>query len=189
MNYDLFRDINNLSGNGALDAVMKFSAKYVIYIVVVAFVVLLAAKLRDRLLRPIVLAVASLVLTFLLGLLAAALHAEKRPFQTHRVHLLVAHAAGQSFPSDHATAAFGISLAVAVFLSWRWGLALFVLALLIGFARVYDGIHYPGDIGGGLLVAVIGVGVIAALFQRSGPAALGAGAGRSRSRSVRRYQR
>ncbi len=35
------------------------------------------------------------------------------------------------------------------------GSALFVLTAWIGFARVYDGIHYPGDILGALLIAAL----------------------------------
>lgn len=97
-----------------------------------------------------------------------ARHPENRPFQTHKVHQLVAHASGQqSFPSDHAAAAFGISLAVIAFLPWRWGLLLLTMALLIEFARVYDGIHYPGDIAGTLLVGVVGVGTAALIFRRA----------------------
>ena len=42
----------------------------------------------------------------------------------------------------------------------RWGALLFVLALWIGFARVYDGIHYPLDIVGSFLAAVVGVGLV-----------------------------
>jgi len=86
---------------------------------------------------------------------AAALHPERRPFQTHHVHLLLTHAPGQSFPSDHATAAFAIALATIAFLSRPAGSVLFILAALIGFARVYDGIHYPGDILGAFLIAVL----------------------------------
>lgn len=166
MNYDLFRDINGLSGNGALDGVMKFSAKYVIFVAVAVAVVLCLAQLRRHRVVPVVATVAALVLTFLLGVLGGALYSERRPFQSHRVHELVAHAPGQSFPSDHATAAFGLALAALAFLSWRWGAVLFVLALLIGFARVYVGIHYPGDIGGGFLAAVVGVGIVALLHRR-----------------------
>ncbi len=163
MNYDLFRDINDLSGNGALDAVMRFSAKYLIFVAFALVALLCLDRLRRRVLAPVVATVAGLVLTFLLGLLAGALYAERRPFQTHRVHQLVAHASGQSFPSDHATAAFGLALATFAFLSRRWGIVLFLAALLIGFARVYVGVHYPGDIGGGFLAAVVGVGIVALL--------------------------
>lgn len=170
MNYDLFRDINNLSGNGAVDALMKFSAKYVIFIVALVVAVLCLERLRRRVVGPVAATVIALVLTFLLGLVGAALYTERRPFTSHpSAHRLVAHAAGQSFPSDHATAAFGLALATFAFLSRKWGAGLFVLALLIGFARVYVGIHYPGDIGGGFLAAVIGVGVVAVLYRRRSP--------------------
>lgn len=177
MNYDLFRDINDLSGDGTLDAVMRFSAKYVIFLAFALVAVLCLDRLRRRSLAPVVATVAGLVLTFLLGLLGGALYTERRPFQAHHVHQLVAHASGQSFPSDHATAAFGLALATLAFLSWRWGALLFLAALLIGFARVYVGIHYPGDIGGGFLAAVVGVGVVTLLYRRRGgrPARAGAG--------------
>lgn len=179
MNYRLFKTINDLSGNSSVDAVMKAAAKYAIAVSFAMLVVLCLLRLRERQLRAVVLSVAALVVTFVVSLVGATLYAEQRPFQTHRVHQLLAHAAGQSFPSDHATAAFGIALAISAFLSWRWGLVLFLVALLIGFARVYDGIHYPADIAGGLLAAVIGVGAVAALASRFRPATIPAGPGRA----------
>jgi undecaprenyl-diphosphatase len=160
VNYDLFKAINDLSGNGFFDGLMKDCAKYLIAVSFVALAVLCLLRLRDRRIRPVLAAAAGLVLTFVAGLVEAAVHSEKRPFQSHHVHQLIAHAPGQSFPSDHATAAFGVALAVAAFLSLGWGVVLFVVALAIGFARIYDGIHYPLDIAGGLLAAVIGVGVV-----------------------------
>ena len=166
MNYDLFKSINNLSGNSTVDAIMKLSAKYAIYLVFLALAVICVLRLREHVVRPVLATIAALVVTFLLGLAEAAIYSERRPFQAHRVHQLIAHAGGQSFPSDHATAAFGIAVAVGVFLSWRWGVLLFAVAVLIGFARVYDGIHYPLDIAGGLVAAIVGV-AIAALINNN----------------------
>jgi len=160
MNYTLFHAINSLAGDPTLDAVMKAAARYLVFVVFLAAAALGLRCLRARQLRPVVLTGAALLLTFLLGLAEAALYAEKRPFQSHHVHQLIAHAPGQSFPSDHATAAFGVAFAVAVFLSRRWGALLSVLALWIGFARVYDGIHYPLDIAGGIVAAAVGVAVV-----------------------------
>lgn len=168
MNYQLFRDINGLTGNAALDAVMRGSAKYLVFAVFAVLAVLCLLALRDRLIRPVVVTAVALAVTFGLGLLGAAVHPEKRPFTTHHVHQLVSHAPGQSFPSDHATAAFGIALAVFAFLSWRWGAVLFIAALLIGFARVYDGIHYPLDIAGGFLAALIATLLVWAVDRRLG---------------------
>jgi undecaprenyl-diphosphatase len=136
---------------------MKDVAKYAIAISFLVVAVLCLLRLLHRDLWPVVWTGVTLVLTFVLGLLAAAAYSEKRPFQTHHVHKLLAHGPGQSFPSDHATAAFGCALAVLVFLSRKWGVGLILLAVLIGFSRVYLGIHYPGDIGGSALCAVVGV--------------------------------
>jgi len=160
VNYDLFKDINDLSGNGFVDGLMKFGAKYAIFIAFVIVAILCLLRLRERAVRPVVDVVAALVVTFVLGVAEAQIHSEKRPFQTHHVHQLLAHGPGQSFPSDHATAAFGLALATLAFLSWRWGVALLVVAIWIGFARVYDGIHYPVDILGSFLAALVGVAVV-----------------------------
>jgi undecaprenyl-diphosphatase len=160
VNYDLFRDINNLSGNGFVDGLMKFGAKYAIFIAFAVVAVLCLLRLMRRVLRPVIAVIAGLVVTFVLGVIEGKVHSEKRPFQSHHVHQLIAHSPGQSFPSDHATAAFGLAFATLAFLSWRCSLAVFVLAVWIGFARVYDGIHYPLDILGSFLAAAVGVGLV-----------------------------
>lgn len=46
-------------------------------------------------------------------------------------------------------------MATLVFLSRPVGAALLAVAVLIGFARVYCGLHYPGDILGSLLVSLL----------------------------------
>ena len=64
-----------------------------------------------------------------------------------------------SFPSGHAATSF----AAATMLSFarpRWAPAFYLLALAIGFSRVYVGVHYPLDIVGG---AALGVAVAIAL--------------------------
>lgn len=162
MNYHLFRTINDWSGNSGLDDLMKFAAKDLLFLVFAGFALLCGQRLRDKDYRPVALAFGGLVLTFAFAQIAAKVHTEARPFVTHpSAHTLISHAKDQSFPSDHATAAFGIALAVALFLSMRWGALMFVLGLWIGVARIYVGVHYPGDIAGALLVAALGVAVMA----------------------------
>lgn len=76
--------------------------------------------------------------------------AEPRPFVTLRqVMPLVAHAADPSLPSDHAAFAGAIA-AGAWLVSRRLGALATALALLLAFARVYTGVHYPGDVLAGL---------------------------------------
>jgi undecaprenyl-diphosphatase len=165
VNFRLFKDIHGLAGNEAVDAAMRFSAKYLLFVVVVVLGLLLLARLRSDGLREAVRdalwPVAGLVVSYALGLFAGAIHAESRPFTAHpQVHPLIAHHPGQAFPSDHSTAAFAIALVVLAFLSRRIGVLLLAAAALIGFSRVYVGVHYPADILGSLVVAVLGVGLV-----------------------------
>lgn len=163
MNTRLLTTVNGWSGNRWLDELMRLAAQYLIFVVFAIVAALVLRRLTRREWRPMVLTAGTLGVAFALGLVAAAVYPERRPFQTHDVHLLVAHAPGQSFPSDHATASFAIAFAVLAFLSRGWGLVLLLVAALIGFARVYDGIHYPGDILGSIVVALVAVLVVGAV--------------------------
>jgi undecaprenyl-diphosphatase len=166
VNVELLRTINGWSGNGALDAVMKFAAQDLILLSFAVVAVLCARHLLARQIAPVGMVAAALVVAFGLGLVAAGLHPEARPFTTHpRLRQLIAHEPGQSFPSDHSTAAFALAFATVVFLSHRWGAVLVGAALLIGFSRVYGGVHYPGDILGSMIVAAIAVGGVAAFVH------------------------
>jgi undecaprenyl-diphosphatase len=160
VNEHLFRLINDLSGVRLVDDGMRLAAQRLIYVSFAVLALLLLRLVRTRSWTTLVAVLASLAMTFLVGLLGSGVHPEARPFQTHAVHQLLAHAGGQSFPSDHATAAFGIAVSLFLFVSRRWGAVLGGLALLIGFARVYVGIHYPLDIAGGLAAALLGSGLV-----------------------------
>lgn len=51
---------------------------------------------------------------------------------------------------------FFVSEHTLIFLRHCWlGLAIFIIGLMVGAARVYLGVHYPGDILGGLLLGVV----------------------------------
>lgn len=82
-----------------------------------------------------------------------------------------------SFPSGHATVAVGFYGTLTMLVAWRlegrprWVVAAagISLILLIGFSRLYLGVHYPTDILAGYLAASLWVGAVATalLFWRS----------------------
>ncbi|HEX7492954.1 MAG TPA: phosphatase PAP2 family protein [Bacteroidales bacterium] len=63
-----------------------------------------------------------------------------------------------SFVSSHATNSFDVALLSLLFIKKRWySICIILWALVIGYSRIYLGVHYPGDvICGSLLGALIG---------------------------------
>lgn len=85
-----------------------------------------------------------------------------RPFvvEPHGVHLFTSHAADPGFPSDHATGAFAV--AMAIYLRNRaWGTVALIAAAVLAVGRVAIGVHFPSDV---LAGAVLGCGVALLLF-------------------------
>jgi undecaprenyl-diphosphatase len=99
-------------------------------------------------------ALAAAGLGLLVNRLIAGVWHRPRPYETHHdVQTWAARSHDPSFPSDHASAAFGIAFAVLMF--DRLAGALFVAAAaLIGLGRVLVGVHYPGDVLAGMLVGL-----------------------------------
>ncbi|MGI5183868.1 phosphatase PAP2 family protein [Dactylosporangium sp. CA-152071] len=167
MNYRLFQLINDHAGRvDGVDDIMEFLAGPFIYVVFAAFAAVVVWALRGGRRGQVAYVFAALLVAFLGAQLLNHLNGQLRPFQTHQVHQLVAHAGGVSLPSDHATAAFAIALAVGVFLHRGAGVALLVAAVAVGVARIWVGVHYPGDI-----LAALGIATAAVALVASAPAA------------------
>ncbi|OKI65995.1 phosphatase PAP2 family protein [Micromonospora sp. CB01531] len=160
MNYHLFELINAAAGRSdPVDDIFEWAAMWLIFVLGVVAAVPVLCSVRSRP-AAVVRVAGALAVAFVVGQVVAAVSTEVRPFQTHSVHQLIPHAAGPSLPSDHATAAFAVAFAVGAFLSRRWGVALTVLATIIGFARVWAGVHYPADILAGVFIAAAAVAVV-----------------------------
>jgi undecaprenyl-diphosphatase len=81
-----------------------------------------------------------------------------RPFMAGVGHTFLHHAPDSSFPSDHATIMFTVALVLAASQAGgvrKLGRLLLPLALVVAWSRVYLGVHYPLDMAGALVVALL----------------------------------
>jgi len=118
---------------------------------------------REQNQRAVLMAILSLLAANVLLKLCNVIYFRPRPFYAHPVNLLFYHPTDSSLPSNAATV--GFALAVSVWLQNRGaGLGFVLAALLFGLARIFCGVHYPGDV---LAGALLGGGVAYALARQS----------------------
>jgi undecaprenyl-diphosphatase len=152
--YDLFRAINGLAGrNPAVDAIVVACAKFLPVVFALALVGLWLTW-RPTNQRAAFLAGVSALVALGIGQLIGMALPRPRPYLTHQVNLLISPTADTSFPSDHATLGFAVAVLV-----WRYnrraGTVLLLVALLLAFARVFVGVHYPSDVLGGAVLGTL----------------------------------
>jgi len=148
----LFALINQTLAWPAFDAVfLVITHKFFYFGAGVLVAIYLPARYRRPGLYCVLAAAAAVALSdvtavrFLKPLFARA----RPPFALETVRLLLAHQApSPSFPSAHAANA--VAFAFVVFTEYkRVGAALFAVALVVSYSRVYVGVHYPLDAAGG----------------------------------------
>ncbi len=150
LNEEIFLMINK-PGNPLLDLTMIFVAKYLIYFVGGYVFYLLLKKDKKALI---------VIVSGLIGILInqgiSLAYYYPRPFAQGLGSQIISHSADSSFPSDHATAGLSLAFPFLFYKKSRTkGIILTLLAFLIGFARIYCGVHYPFDIIGSAIVSLI----------------------------------
>ncbi len=173
MDFRIEQWINGPAGHsGPLDAVMVGAALGALWVYVAVVVLWFAwgwwrGSAADRL--GAIAATGAAVLGLLVNKVIGLAWDRPRPFVAHPalVHLLASHARDASFPSDDATGTFAI--AVVLFAFHRgWGTVALIGAVLVCYARVFVGFHYPSDVLAGAAIGTIAA-VLAATYLRALP--------------------
>jgi undecaprenyl-diphosphatase len=156
LNYQLFNLINasgGLQGFALVSSIIV--AKYLVYLIPVWLVVLwifAAPKYRGALLFAVIATVISLIVSYLIGLLWF----QPRPFMVPIGHTYLTHGADSAFPSNHVTFIWAIGFSLLLQPGLRApGSIMLLIALAVGWARVFLGVHFPLDVVGGIVTATV----------------------------------
>lgn len=157
LDLQVFYALHGLAGQSrVLDMLIVFCADYLAYILGLAFFGYL--YLTKRLWKEKVeIFWAAVVTAFLArGVITEAIrfvYHRARPFAALNFVPLVQDSAS-SFPSGHSTFFYGLSMVV-YFYDKRWGTWFFIATVIVTFARVAAGVHYPSDIVGGAIIGIV----------------------------------
>lgn len=172
MHFDLalFNAIHRYWGTSRfLDALGTFLANALTYLMIVGMVVFIfyaAHTNRERLFVAAEMFLAFVLARLILAGTLSAILGRARPFVALGFTPPFVPLTAGAFPSGHMAGLFSVAL-VMFTINTRWGLLYFVLSLLVGFGRVFTGLHWPSDILGGIAVGLLGGWIVTLLARPS----------------------
>ncbi len=150
----IFNLIHQFTGlNFWADFIFHFIAQLFPYFLIL-ILVLLALKENDFLITVLRAGLVGFLTRFLLAYPIQKFIPVERPFVLLDFEPLIPKEATASFPSSHLSFFFAVSTVV-YFKNKKFGTFLYISSGLIGFARIYTGVHWPSDIVVGALLGLI----------------------------------
>jgi undecaprenyl-diphosphatase len=163
-----------------VDSIIIFGARYLFIAVVLIWLAAWLQAGRRAKIEIFWSTLIAIIIAAAIDKIVSKLYYDPRPFVSHHIQPLVAHAADNGFPSEHTL--FSIALAAVLFFYRpKMGVAAFIIALLVGIARIDAHVHSPVDIAGAVLIGILAgyFGYrIASLLLRTKKPPLKPGAGR-----------
>lgn len=164
MNYDIkiFQLINNLAGHSKiLDKVAIFAADYLPYLLGIFLIFFLFWPKRERIKNIMMVffsIMAALIARVVVKGIIVFFYERPRPYislsSTKEIGHVDSNEDFQSFPSGHTIFFFALSAVVYGF-NKKLGTFFFVCSAIIGFARIFVGLHWPSDILGGAVLGIL----------------------------------
>lgn len=154
-NFSLFFLIFNLGSQSILlDNLMVFGADPLIFLMLILiFILTIKGRVPEK--KAFVVFLISFPILVLIIKVIHLFFFEPRPYITNDILPLINRTkADASFPSGHTAIAFIMALPYLYYKS-KWGPVLIFLATWVGISRIYVGVHYPLDILGGILTAIL----------------------------------
>ena len=162
LNTELFYLINNNLSNPIFDFIMptitNFGGFGTLLVLCILAILICRYCNKEKYLKISKLCLYALLLSGVIALCLKLSIVEERPFKMlGHVHQLVLPSEPNSFPSGHSSSTFSV---VTVLVNQFWEnkilvVMLIIFALLIGFSRIYCGVHYPIDVVVGAIVGIL----------------------------------
>ena len=151
----IFFHINISFSNDLFDVLMPFITNKA-YLIFLPFFIWMLCKERKKALVILGIALTSLLIADWFANELKLYFERLRPCsELDNVRLLVGCGRSFSFPSNHAVNAFAFATPFYLMTRSRVRAAFFIIALLVGFSRVYVGVHYPSDVIAGALFGML----------------------------------
>lgn len=100
--------------------------------------------------------VALLINDIMTNMILKDLFARPRPYvASAEIVPLIKKLSSYSFPSGHTSVSFSGALVLYRMMPRKVGVPAIILAAMIGFSRLYVGVHFPTDVLGGIVIGII----------------------------------
>ncbi len=90
-----------------------------------------------------------------------------RPYDLYGYTPLIPPVGDPSFPSGHTSASFAAATALYA-INKKWGIAAYLFAAVMGFSRLYLGVHFPTDVLAGAVLGIAAAKIVIRIFRKRG---------------------